>query len=127
MREITVDGAQAMRPAGDRRAGWRARPVDLADRYRQIVERLKTNAYIERGQPHVTLPDRLTIRVNERQPELRWLVRRHAVPARSPAGRVLDTDTTMPMSNTLVIEDRSNGSQAQRPWSTPMRSSWGGC
>jgi cell division protein FtsQ len=74
---------------------------------RQIVERLQANAYIERAEAFVSLPDRLTIAVDERRPELRW---------RSGGqlylldidGRVLSTADSASLTNTLVIDDRSN-------------------
>jgi cell division protein FtsQ len=107
VRAITVDGAQAMKSSvvADL-AGVRGQSIWLVDT-RQIVERLKGSAYIEQAQASVTLPDRLTISVTERRPEVRWLSG-GTLYLLDASGRVLDSDTTGPISSTLVIEDRSN-------------------
>jgi len=55
----------------------------------------------------VALPDHLAISVTERRPEVRWQSG-GVLYLLDASGRVLDTDTTGPISNTLVIEDRSN-------------------
>lgn len=75
----------------------------------QIVERLKANAYVEQANAYVALPDRLMIELIERRPEVRWQVAgtRYLV---DQSGRVLGTDGSVPLSNTLVIDDLS-----QRP------------
>ena len=51
--------------------GARGQSIWLVDT-RQIVDRLKTSAYIEQASASVALPDRLTISVIERRPEVRW-------------------------------------------------------
>jgi cell division protein FtsQ len=112
VRDVRVEGAQALsQRAIVELADAHDRSIWLVDTG-QIADRLKTNAYVEEASAILTLPDRLTIRVKERQPELRWrasgtlyLVDRN--------GRVLDTDATLPLTNTLVIEDRSG--QALKP------------
>lgn len=107
VREITVDGAQAMKSnAVAELADVRGQSIWLVDT-QQIVERLKGSAYIEQAQASVSLPDRIAITVTERRPEVRWQSgsRLYLLDA---SGRVLDTDTTGPISSTLVIEDRSN-------------------
>ncbi|GAB4195522.1 MAG: FtsQ-type POTRA domain-containing protein [Roseiflexaceae bacterium] len=72
----------------------------------QIVARLLDNAYVEQASAYVALPDRLVIRVAERRPELRWQVgATHYLVDGS--GRVLGQDSTGPLSDTLVIDDRS--------------------
>ena len=107
VRAITVDGAQAMKSSAVADlAGVHGQSIWLVDT-RQIVERLKSSAYIEQAQASVTLPDRLAISVTERRPEVRWLSG-GTLYLLDASGRVLDTDTTGPISNTLVIEDRSN-------------------
>jgi cell division protein FtsQ len=73
----------------------------------QIAERLKTSAYIEDASASVALPDRLSITVNERRPEVRWQSS-GTLYLLDASGRVLDTDKTAPVTNTLVIEDLSN-------------------
>ena len=107
VRAITVDGAQAIKSSAVADlAGVHGQSIWLVDT-RQIVERLKRSAYIEQAQASVTLPDRLAISVTERRPEVRWLSG-GTLYLLDASGRVLDTDTTGPISNTLVIEDRSN-------------------
>src|SRR3954469_7019887 len=107
VREIAVDGAQAMKSSAIADlAGVRGQSIWLVDT-QQIVERLKGSAYIEQAQASVALPDRLAITVTERRPEVRWLSG-GALYLLDASGRVLDIDTTGPISNTLVIEDRSN-------------------
>jgi cell division protein FtsQ len=107
VQDIQVEGAQTL-SARDvaALAGARGQSIWLVDTQR-IVERLETNAYIERADAFVTLPDRLTIAVDERRPELRWRSggRLYLLDA---DGRVLSTAETAPLTNTLVIEDRSN-------------------
>jgi cell division protein FtsQ len=107
VRQIAVEGAQAMKSSAIAElAGARGQSIWLADT-RQIVERLKGNAYIEQAQASVALPDRLLIRVTERRPEVRWLSG-GTLYLLDASGRVLDTEATEPISNSLVIEDGSN-------------------
>ncbi|MEO7912383.1 MAG: FtsQ-type POTRA domain-containing protein [Roseiflexaceae bacterium] len=107
VREISVDGAQAMKAnAVADLAGVRGQSIWLVDT-QQIVERLKGSAYIEQAQASVSLPDRIAITVTERRPEVRWQSG-STLYLLDASGRVLDTDTTGPISKTLVIEDRSN-------------------
>ena len=107
VQDIAVNGAQAMsqRAVADL-AAVRGQSIWLIDT-QQVVERLQTSAYIEQASASVTLPDRLTIVVSERRPEVRWQsgTTLYLVDV---SGRVLDADNTMPLTNTLVIEDRSN-------------------
>jgi cell division protein FtsQ len=107
VRTITVEGAQALSQEKIAElAGARGQSIWLLDT-RPIVERLKTNAYVEQASVSVALPDRLSIVVTERRPEVRWLSG-GALYLLDADGRVLDTDETTPLSDTLVIEDRSN-------------------
>jgi len=107
VREIAVEGAQAMKSSAIAElTGARGQSIWLVDT-RQIVERLKRSAYIEQAQVSVALPDRLSITVSERRPEVRWLSG-GTLYLLDANGRVLDTDASAPISNTLVIEDRSN-------------------
>ena len=107
VRDITVDGAQAMKASAVADlAGVRGQSIWLVDT-QQIVDRLKASAYIEQAQAGVALPDRLTISVTERRPEVRWQSG-GTLYLLDASGRVLDTNTTGPISDTLVIEDRSN-------------------
>jgi cell division septal protein FtsQ len=107
VREITVDGAQAIKASTVAElAGVRGQSIWLVDT-QQIVERLKGSAYIEQAQASVSLPDRIAITLTERRPEVRWQSG-STLYLLDASGRVLDTDTTGPISSTLVIEDRSN-------------------
>ncbi|HEU5100070.1 MAG TPA: FtsQ-type POTRA domain-containing protein [Roseiflexaceae bacterium] len=107
VRQIAVEGAQAMKPSAVAElTGAHGQSIWLVDT-RQIVERLKRSAYIEQAQVSVALPDRLSITISERRPEVRWLSG-GTLYLLDADGRVLDTEASAPVSNTLVIEDRSN-------------------
>ena len=102
-----VEGAQALtQDKVAELADARGQSIWLLDT-KQVVDRLQGNAYIERASVSVALPDQLSIVVSERRPEVRWQSgsTRYLLDA---DGRVLDADETTPMSDTLVIEDRSN-------------------
>jgi cell division protein FtsQ len=87
-------------------AGARGQSIWLLDT-QDVVDRLKANAYIEDASASIALPDQLTIKVSERKPEIRWQSG-GALYLLDSSGRVLDADTAAPISDTLVIEDRSN-------------------
>jgi cell division protein FtsQ len=72
----------------------------------QIAVRLGESAYVEAASVSVALPDRLTIQVTERRPEVRWRAQgtNYLVAA---DGRVLGVDQSTTLTNTLVIDDRS--------------------
>ena len=107
VQQILVEGAQAMQPdAVAELSGARGRSIWLIDT-RQIVDQLETSAYIENASANVTLPDQLTITVNERRPEVRWQSG-GTLYLLDASGRVLGADNTAPLTNTLVIEDSSN-------------------
>jgi cell division septal protein FtsQ len=72
-----------------------------------IAERLRSNAYIERADAYLALPDQLTISVAERRPELRWRSG-DTLYLLDANGRVLSSDASAPLTDTLVIEDRSH-------------------
>ncbi len=106
---IEVTGAEAMPQAAVAElSGAQGQSIWLLDPA-AVVERLKTSAYIEDARASVALPDRLVLQVRERRPEVRWQSggTRYLLDA---SGRVLDRDTTLPLSDTLVIEDASNQS-----------------
>lgn len=96
-----LDVAQVAAEAGARgRSIWVVEPAAVA-------ERLRANPYVEQVEVVVLLPDRMTITVHERRPEVRWVAggTRWLVDGE---GRVLGPDTaTQPLTSTLLIEDRS--------------------
>jgi cell division protein FtsQ len=109
VQDVDVDGTQALSAEKVAElAGARGQSIWLVDTD-QIVERLKTNAYVEQASASLTLPGQLSISVSERRPEVRWQSG-GALYLLDGDGRVLDTDETTPMSDTLVIVDRSNRS-----------------
>jgi cell division protein FtsQ len=104
---IRVEGAQALNAqAVANMAAARGQSIWLIDA-KQISDRLKTNAYIERADIAVTLPDQLSITLEERRPELRWRSG-GALYLLDADGRVLSADASGPLTNTLVIDDRTN-------------------
>jgi cell division protein FtsQ len=104
---IDVIGAQAMKQdTVAELSGAQGQSIWQVDTD-QIAERLKTSAYIEDASASVALPDRLSITVSERRPEVRWQSG-STLYLLDASGRVLDTDKTAPVTNTLVIEDLSN-------------------
>lgn len=106
VRDIRVEGAQALsEPEVAQLSGALGTSVWLVEPD-QIVGRLQKSAYVERADVSVTLPDRLTITLRERRPEVRWRV--NGVPYLVDAdGLVLGADQSAVLTNTLVIEDRS--------------------
>ncbi|MFN8502931.1 cell division protein FtsQ/DivIB [Kouleothrix sp.] len=107
VRTIDVEGAEAMRAdAVAELSGARGQSIWMLDTA-QVAAKLKASAYIEDARASVALPDKLTIVVSERRPELRWQSG-GALYLVDASGRVLDKDATAPLSNTLVIEDASN-------------------
>ncbi len=107
VQQILVEGVQAMQPnAVAELSGARGQSIWLIDT-RQIVDQLKSSAYIENASASVALPDRLMITVNERRPEVRWQSG-GTLYLLDATGRVLGADNTAPVTNTLVIEDGSN-------------------
>jgi cell division protein FtsQ len=107
VQDIRVEGAQALNEqAVANLAAARGQSIWLIDTH-QIGERLKANAYIERANVSVILPDQLAIVVEERRPELRWRSG-GALYLLDADGRVLSADASAPLTNTLVIEDRTN-------------------
>jgi cell division protein FtsQ len=107
IQHIQVDGAQALSaPEIADLADARGQSIWLLD-VQQIARRLETSAYVERAAVYPELPDRLTIVVAELQPEVRW----HcggALYLLDASGRVLGAATSASLTDTLVIEDRSN-------------------
>lgn len=105
VQEVRVEGTHIMRPTDIvALADVRGASIWLVDR-QQVVERLKRSPYVERAAVEVMLPDRVTITIEERRPEVRW---RSAGTLYLVAadGRVLGAETT-PLTDALVIDDRS--------------------
>ncbi len=126
VQNIRVEGAQTLSAADIAKlAGVRGESIWRVDTG-QIVERLRANAYIEQAEAFVSLPDRLTIAVDERRPELRWRSGGQ-IYLLDVDGRVLSTADSAPLTNTLVIDDRGNQPLQPTIRSTRQRSSWGAC
>lgn len=106
VRDIQIEGAQAL-SVDDvvELAGASGESIWLVDTDR-IVARLQESAYVESAAASVSLPDRLTITLTERRPEVRWRAQgvNYLVDA---DGRVLGVDRSATLTNTLVIDDRS--------------------
>lgn len=106
VRDVQVEGAQALSVEDVvQLAGASGESIWLVDTD-QIVARLKESAYVEAASASVLLPNRLTIEVTERRPEVRWRAQgvNYLVAA---DGRVLGVDQSTMLTNTLVIDDRS--------------------
>lgn len=104
--DVRVEGADLLDPAAAiELSGALGHSIWLVDTDR-VAHSLRDNAYVEQANAFLTLPDRLTIVVRERRPEVRWQsgAQRFLVDA---DGRVLGTDATNLLTGTLVIEDRS--------------------
>ncbi|MEN9936266.1 MAG: hypothetical protein RLZZ387_2845 [Chloroflexota bacterium] len=106
VRDVRVEGAQALSEREVvRLAEARGDSIWLVDTD-QIAARLLESAYVETASAAVSLPDRLTITLTERRPELRWRVGGVNYLVASD-GRVLGVDQAAVLTNTLVIDDRS--------------------
>jgi cell division protein FtsQ len=88
-----------------RLSGARGHSIWLIDT-QQIIANIAANAYVEQASAAVILPDRLTIVIRERKPEVRWKSGTQLLLV-DANGRVLGPDTSVPMTGTLVIDDRS--------------------
>jgi cell division protein FtsQ len=84
------------------------KPIWFLDTHK-VVQQLRTSPYIERAWVDIRLPDRATIRVVEREPEVRWQIG-HLHYLVDSQGRVLEVAKDVPDDHTLVIEDTSNHS-----------------
>jgi cell division protein FtsQ len=106
VRDIRVEGVNLLDPAvAIELSAALGKSVWLVDR-EQVTSNLRTNAYVEQADAFVTMPDRLTLIIRERRPEIHWQSggQRFLVDA---DGRVLGSESTTSLTNTLVIEDRS--------------------
>lgn len=71
------------------------------------MQRIQDNPYIEQTRVSVALPDRVVIRIVERQPELQWKVGNvHYLV--DGTGKVLEVAQTVPTTQTLVVEDTTH-------------------
>ncbi len=106
IQDVQVSGAQVLRAD---------EVITLADARNEsiwyvdtdtIIERLRSNAYIEEASARVMLPDRLLLTIVERRPEVRWSSggAQYVVDSK---GRVLGSEATGTLTNTLVIQDQS--------------------
>jgi cell division protein FtsQ len=75
--------------------------------YAEVEQRLQQNSYIEQVRFHTSLPNRVTVSITERQPDVYWRVgmTNYVV---DTTGTVLDVAKTLPTSTTLVIEDSTH-------------------
>ncbi|HEU5086270.1 MAG TPA: FtsQ-type POTRA domain-containing protein, partial [Roseiflexaceae bacterium] len=107
IRDVQVEGTQILEPqAVVDMSGALGRSIWLLDTA-QVVDTVQSSAYVETADAALALPDRLTITVHERRPEVRWQQggQRYLVDG---DGRVLGMDPSTTLTNTLVIEDRSS-------------------
>lgn len=88
-----------------RLSGAHGRSIWLIDT-RQIMANISASAYVEQVSTTLSLPDRLTIVIQERKPEVRWKSGNQLLLVDAD-GRVLGPDTSTLMTDTLVIDDRS--------------------
>ncbi|HWQ11776.1 MAG TPA: FtsQ-type POTRA domain-containing protein [Roseiflexaceae bacterium] len=106
VRDIRVEGAQALsEDEVVQLASARGMSIWLVDTG-QVAARLRANAYVERAEASLALPDRLDVRLTERRPEVRWRAGGVNFLVDS-GGLVLGVDQSAALTNTLVIEDRS--------------------
>lgn len=106
VRRVQINGAQILDTADiEEMAGVTGASIWLVQTD-NVEARLAQNAYIERVEASLILPDILTINLAERQPNVRWQVGdiRYLVDAE---GRVLGPDTATFVTDTLIVEDRS--------------------
>jgi cell division protein FtsQ len=106
VRDIRVEGTDLLDPAAAiQLSAALGRSIWIVDP-EAVTTNLRTSAYVEQASAFVTLPDRLTIVIRERRPEVRWQSggQRFLVDA---DGRVLGLETTAPLTGTLVVDDRS--------------------
>jgi cell division protein FtsQ len=106
IRDVRVEGNDLLRSSSVvQLSGALDRSIWIVDT-EQVAETLRTNAYVEEASAALTLPDRLTITVVERRPEVRWQNGGRLLLV-DASGRVLGADATGPVTDTLIIEDRS--------------------
>lgn len=106
VRSVRVEGTQMLKePELVTLSNALGRSMWLVDT-KQVAEAIQTNAYVEHVDVSLSIPDELRIHVQERRPELRWMSagKLYLVDA---DGRVLGSEATLSMTNTLVIDDHS--------------------
>ncbi|GAB4176636.1 MAG: hypothetical protein Fur005_38640 [Roseiflexaceae bacterium] len=106
VRDVQVEGNNLLRSSTVARLSgavgqsiWLAHPETIASN-------IRSNAYVKQVSAELSLPDRLIIRIQERQPEVRWQSGGQLLLV-DLDGRVLGPDSSGTISNTLIIEDRS--------------------
>lgn len=106
IRDIQVQGSSLLH-ADDviRLSGARGHSIWLIDT-KQIMANISESAYVEQVSTTLSLPDRLTIMIQERKPEVRWKSGNQLLLV-DANGRVLGPDTSTILTDTLVIDDRS--------------------
>jgi cell division septal protein FtsQ len=106
VRDVRVQGTDLLRPeVAVQLSEATGHSIWLVDTDR-VVANIRTNAYVEQAGAYLTLPDRLTIVVRERRPEVRWQSGSQLLLV-DGEGRVMGPDVSTPLTGTLVIEDRS--------------------
>jgi cell division protein FtsQ len=107
IRQVTVEGNSALSTAEViDQADLRGRPIWFVDHTRAEAN-LQANSYIESVQVQIALPDRATIRLVERRPEVRWLAGgvQYLVDGR---GQVIAAAQEPAETDVLVIVDNSH-------------------
>lgn len=107
VRQVTVEGNSALdADAVAALAGVMGRPIWFVEPG-QAVARLAENAYVDSASVELALPDRATIRIAERRPEVRWLAGgvQYLV---DRTGKVLGPAQEPADANVLVITDNSH-------------------
>jgi cell division protein FtsQ len=106
VRDVQVEGNKLLRSSTVARlSGVVGQSIWLANP-ETISSNIRSNAYVEQVSAELSLPDRLIIRIQERQPEVRWQSGGQLLLV-DLDGRVLGPDSSGTISNTLIIEDRS--------------------
>jgi cell division protein FtsQ len=106
VRTVQVEGAQILKPdAVVTMSGATGRSIWLLDTD-SVASAIRESAYVETAEASLALPDRLTIVVHERRPEVRWMVGGQLYLVDGD-GLVLGAESATTVTDTLVIEDRS--------------------
>lgn len=107
IRQVTVEGNSALSTAEViAQADLSGRPIWFVEHTRAEAN-LRQNSYVESVQVQIALPDRATIRIVERRPEVRWLAGgvQYLVDGR---GQVIAAAQEPAETDVLVIVDNSH-------------------